>query len=42
MKQFLAAKTICVIQQLPACQIWQQPTFSLPKGKTDPKREALQ
>jgi hypothetical protein len=42
MKQFLAAKSICVIQQPPTCQIWQQQTFSLPKGKTGPKREALQ
>jgi len=42
MKQFLAAKSICVIQQPPTCQIWQQQTFSLPKGKTGPKRGALQ
>jgi hypothetical protein len=41
MKQFPAAKSICVIQQPPTCQIWQQKTFSLPKGKTGPKREAL-
>jgi hypothetical protein len=42
MKQFLGAKLNCVIQQTPTCQIWQQQTFSLPKGKTGPKWEALQ
>lgn len=32
-KQFLAAKLICMIQQPHTCQIWHQQTSSLPKGK---------